>query len=384
MHDRIKSTANEAVLGLLFVSLLVIYQVVPQSNLVMFLSVVILAISLFIAVSSDWSELNVLAVFAGIISVVAAFFLGRTLRFGNFSGVVVAVLWGAALYMLSQRIVRGIRVVSSEPDAPAILIGTGADRRPYIAEPPLVIPWFQPVVALIPRDVLIDEVEVTNINTKKGHNIEKVVVHVRYQIIDPVTAYLQTPQVTLDSAAKSYNRPLEEAKLDVSFWEHLFEKYLLRVDVDKAVREVVFERPGGANTHYEERKELAETISGRLNDLLAEWGATVVDVELNYFEVNAERFRNPAERRKIEVIEAEHQATIEAMRIRQVLNSEVNAEAERVKAIVRALRESNVEITPEVVIRAIRAASDWVMESDYTLLQPPGGSAKVVASHEKK
>ena len=32
-----------------------------------------------------------------------------------------------------------------------------------------------------------------------------------------------------------------------------------------------------------------------------------------------------------------------------------------------ALRESNVEITPDVVIRAIRAASDWTLDGDYSL-----------------
>jgi hypothetical protein len=58
---------------------------------------------------------------------------------------------------------------------------------------------------------------------------------------------------------------------------------------------------------------------------------------------------------------------MEADRIRQVLSSEVDAEAQRVRAIIEALKESGVEITPDVVVRAIRAASDWVMESEYSL-----------------
>jgi len=374
MQDRVKNAANEAVMGLLFVSLLVIYLVVPQGSLVTFLCVVILAISLIVAVSSDWSELNALAVFAGIISLVAAFFLGRTLRFGTTSGILLALLWGGVLYVVSQRLLRDIRLVATDPDSPAILIAHGVDRRPYVAEPPLVIPWIQPVVAIIPRKVLIDEIEINDINTQGRHNIDKVVVHVRYQITDPVNAFMHTPQVTLNEAAQKMNKSLAEARLDVTFWENLFEKHLLKVDVIKAVREVVFEQPGGAVAHYDKREELAKLIRKRLNQLMDDWGATAKLIELDHFKLDPDRVRNadPARRRDSEVAEAEHLSKIEAARVKRVLSSEVEAEADRVKAIIEALRVSNVEITPDVVIRAIRAASDWVMESDYTLLPTTG------------
>jgi hypothetical protein len=75
--------------------------------------------------------------------------------------------------------------------------------------------------------------------------------------------------------------------------------------------------------------------------------------------------------------DAEKLASIEAARVRRVLASEVEAEADRVKAIIEALRVSNVEITPDVVIRAIRAASDWVLDSDYTLLPSASDKPKV-------
>ncbi len=347
---------------------------VPQGSLVTFLCVVILAISLIVAVSGDWSELNVLAVFAGIISLVAAFFLGRTLRFGMASGILLALLWAGVLYVVSQRLLRDIRLVATEDDSPAILIAHGADRRPYVAEPPLVIPLLQPIVAVIPRKVLIDEIEISDINTRPGHNIEKLTVHIRYQITDPVDAFMHTPQVTLNEAAQKMNKSLREARLDVTFWENLFEKHLLKVDVIKAVREVVFEQPGGAVVHYDKREDLAKLIKKRLNQLMDDWGATAKLIELDHFKVDSERFRNadPARRRDGEAAEAEHLSKIEAARVKRVLASEVEAEADRVKAIIEALRTSNIEITPDVVIRAIRAASDWVMESDYTLLPTMG------------
>jgi len=144
----------------------------------------------------------------------------------------------------------------------------------------------------------------------------------------------------------------------------------LKVDVIKAVREVVFGQPGGAVAHYDNREELAKLIHERLNELVSDWGAKIIVIELDYFKVDPERFRNfdPARRRDGEAVEAMHLAKMEADRVKRVLTSEVESEADRVKAIIKALSDSGVEITPDVVIRAIRAASDWVLEGDYTLL----------------
>jgi len=52
-----------------------------------------------------------------------------------------------------------------------------------------------------------------------------------------------------------------------------------------------------------------------------------------------------------------------------MLTSEVEAEALRVRAIIDALRQSGVEITADIVIKAIHAASDRTLDGDYQL--PP-------------
>jgi hypothetical protein len=382
LQDWVKGRANTYVLGLLFGSLLVIYLVVPPSNLVTFLCVTILAMSLIVAVTGQWNELIVLAIFAVFVSLVAAYLYGSTLRFGRTSGILLMLLWGILLFLLLRRVGYGLRRVPLSDEAPAILIGRGSDRRPYVAPPPLIVPYLQPIVAIVPRKQLIDEVDVDNINTKKNHNIELIKVHIRYRIVDPVEAFTHTSQSTLLEAA--HGKDLDEARLDVTFWEDLFEEHLLKVDVIKAVREIAFELeldptepetkpivPGAAEL-YTNRVIFAEAVRERLNEdeLFPAWGAIATLVEIDFFKVDGDRFKTAATeaaRRDREVTEALHLAKMEADRIKQVLTSEVDAEAERVRAIIKALRDSDVEITPDVVVRAIRAASDWAMESDYSL-----------------
>jgi hypothetical protein len=366
--DAIKERANTIALGLLLASLLAIYLATGASFNVTILGVVLLALGLYIAVDGGWGELLVLVIFAALVSIVAAYIVSQV-RFGPIGAVLIPLLWTIVVFLLLRRLLRGIRPVPIDPASPAILISRGADRRPYLAPPPIVIPLLQPIVAIIPRKILIEEFEVDEVNVEPGHNVDRIVVHVRYKIVDPVEAYVHASQTTLDEAARKTGKSLAEARLDVTFWERLFEEHLLKIDVIKAVREVAFDQAAGAVVLYRNRVKLAEPVLERLNALVCDWGAEAELVELDFFKVDGERFRNadPVRRRENEVAEATHHAAMEAYRLKLVLGSEVEAEAQRVKAIIEALRQSNVEITPDVVIRAIRAASDWTMDGEYSL-----------------
>lgn len=368
LQDWIKERANTFALGLLLASLLAIYLATGGSFNVTMLAVILLALGLYITVDGGWNELFVLTLFAGLVSIIAAYIVARA-RFGTFGAVVIPLLWTVVVFLLARRLMRGIRPVPLDPESPAILISRGTDRRPYVAPPPLVIPFLQPIVAVIPRKLLIEEFTIHDINAEPGHNIERIVVHVRYRIIDPTEAFIHASAGTLSEAAKQVGKSLADARLDVTFWENLFENHLLVVDVSKAVREIAFQQGVGAHILYKNRVNLADLVLERLNALVIEWGAEAELVELDFFKVDEQRFRNadPDRRRTIEAAEAAHLAAMEANRLKLVLGSEVEAEAQRVKAIIDALRQSEVDITPDVVIRAIRAASDWVMEGEYTL-----------------
>jgi hypothetical protein len=368
LQDWLKERANTIALGLLLASLLAIYLATGASFNVTILGVILLGLGLYIAVDGGWGDLLVLVVFAALVSIVAAYIVAQA-RFGAIGAVLIPLVWTIVVFLLFRRLIRGIRPVPLDPESPAILISRGADRRPYVAPPPVVIPLLQRIVAVIPRKVLIEEFDVEDVNVEPGHNIDKIIVHVRYKIVDPIEAYVHASQTTLDEAARKTGKGLAEASLDVTFWERLFEEHLLKIDVVKAVREVAFQQAAGAVVLYRNRVSLADQVLERLNALVGEWGAEAELVELDSFKVDGERFRNadPERRRATEATEAAHHAKMEAERLKLVLGSEVEAEAQRVKAIIDALRQSNVEITPDVVIRAIRAASDWTMDGEYSL-----------------
>src|SRR5690349_18610650 len=92
----IRSVASSAVLGLLFVSLLVVYLLLPSNGLVMFLAVLIMLVSLIVAQSQRWRDIGVMAAFAALVSLVAASLFGRNF-FGGIGSIVVPVIWGLVL-----------------------------------------------------------------------------------------------------------------------------------------------------------------------------------------------------------------------------------------------------------------------------------------------
>jgi len=372
MPTRIRNTFNEAIMGLLFLSLLVIYLVVPQSSLLTFLCVITLAISLIVALTSDWTDLNVLGMFAALVSLIAAYFLGASLRLGPIGSVLLMVLWAVALVLLFRQIRRRLWVV---PDDRVVVL-----RNPYTGElyiaPSTVSPidW---VVATLPLYRLQADLEIPKINTKAGHDVDMIVVQIhfkiasRYDAIKVLDSYTNRHKEQGDMA-KELGKELETVRREVAFWERLLIK-LMKDIAEKVIRDIVFDNAANAVDVYNRRDELSSQTFADLDERIDRWGLEVTLLEFERVVVEGERFKNAnmetfLEREtRMERIKAEREAT----RVRLVLETEVDIEAQRVKAIIDALRQSEVDITPDVVIRAIRAASDWVMESDYTLLPAP-------------
>src|SRR5689334_12192099 len=92
----IRSVASSAVLGLRFVSLLVINLLLSSNCLLMFLAVLIMLVSLIVSQSQRWRDIVVMAGFAALVSIVAAALFGRNF-FGGLGSVVVPLIWGFVL-----------------------------------------------------------------------------------------------------------------------------------------------------------------------------------------------------------------------------------------------------------------------------------------------
>lgn len=380
----IKNVAVSFVLGLLFVSLLTINLTVPPSVLVRFLSVIIMAISLVIALGGSWRDIAVMGAFAALVSLVAAYFFGVA-NVG--SGVIGMIVWGALLLALPFWASRNVLTV---PRDQAILILNRFTGRLYMPVPPLappVLPLVERIIAKIPLYELSENIEVKGINTRANHNIDKIVAHVRYKVVEPRRAMGAIPKRAQlqHEVAREMGRDLENARMDIVFWERLFGRQL-QIDVSQAARDVVFSgeypRIQNAPEAYEQRVELGKAIEDRLNEFLGRWGAQVTSFELEHFEVSDERFRALNMERIIEretrmkQLEAEREAT----RIRITNEAEAAAEAKRIELVVRALQDAGVtlsaEIIEEIVISAIRSSAEWPLEVDYESLFEPNRTSK--------
>jgi regulator of protease activity HflC (stomatin/prohibitin superfamily) len=372
----IKNVAASIVLGLLFISLVVIYEITPPNGLVTALCVVIMAVSLIIALTGDWRELGVMAIFAGLISLAAAHFLGQA-RFGGLGGIVIPILWLLALAILFSWISNNKLIVR---DDRAILIANTYTGAIQIVPPPLApppIPQVQRIAAIIPKYELSRDVRVEKINTQAGHNVDMIEVRVHYKVSEPLKTMSISERNGIpnrgqveNQIAKEIDKDLEAARRDVTFWERLIGRQL-DLELEDIVREVIYQHAANAVDAYQRREVMAEETYRRLNELVSRWGVTISMLEFDRVDVDGERFRamnldRTLEREaKINRAEAERDAT----RIKLTLEAEAEAEAERVATMVRMLRDSGVDLSPEdlekIVISAIRASSEAVLEDEY-------------------
>jgi len=343
--------AASLALGLMFVSLVVIYLTVPQSDTVTFLCVVIMAVSLLIALNGDWNEIGMMAALATATSLMAAYFLGRDVL-GDVGSVVFPLGWIGVLFYIFRWISQHTVVV---PEDHAIMVARFYSGSLYRLQPPLappLIPLLERRVATIPLYELSHDVKVVKINTGGSHSIDEVEVHLRYRVQNPEFALANIPNrgQIQNEVARGMGRDLEQARLDVAFWEKLLARQLHH-EVDDIVREVIFAETKSAVVAYQERQRISREVFRRLNELTHRWGVVVTRVDIDYFNVPEDRFRsaNPDAAIERETRMREIEAEREAKRIRMMSEAEAQAEAERIRRIVRVLREEGIEVSPEIV-----------------------------------
>jgi regulator of protease activity HflC (stomatin/prohibitin superfamily) len=332
--------AASLALGLMFVSLAVIYLTVPQSDTVTFLCIIIMAVSLIIALNGNWNEIGMMAAFATLTSLMAAYFLGRDVL-GAAGGVVFPLGWVGVLLYIFRWISNHTVVV---PEDHAIMVARFYSGSLYRLQPPLappLIPLLERRVATIPLYELSHDVTVTKINTRGSHSIDEVEVHLRYRVRNPEFALANIPNrgQIQNEVAREMGRELEQARLDVAFWEKLLARQL-KHEVDDIVREVIFAKTESARDAYKDRQIISNEVFHRLNELTQRWGVIVTRVDIDYFNVPEDRFRTP---------DPDGPVKQEVKRILETSKAEAQAEAERIRNIVRVLRDEGIEISPEII-----------------------------------
>jgi regulator of protease activity HflC (stomatin/prohibitin superfamily) len=367
----IKNTAVSAVLGLMFLSLLIIYLITVPSPLITFLSVLIMLVALIMAQSNNWRDIFILAAISVIMSMVAIALVASA-RLGTIGTLIVLLLWGLLLSTLFSSARRAI--VPLPPDRAHLIRNTFTGQvrlsKGSVVEP--TIPVMERVVAVIPQYELSSDIRVEKINTQR-QNVDAVDILIRYKVKDPYSTLAGIPNLgqALDIVAKEMNQNLEEARLRVTFWEHVLNRQM-KIDTDDVVLEVIFDNGFAQNPIevFSKRQDLEQTVIDRLRRMVSRWGVELIDLRFERVEFNPEVAKaiNKPRTREEETLDRKTEAERDATRIRYVLGAEVELEAERVRAIISALRDSGVEITPDLIVKAITATSDWQMEGDFSLL----------------
>ena len=372
----IKTVVSSAVLGLLFVSLVVIYLLIPGNGLVLFLSVLIMLVSLIVGQSRRWRDIAAMAICAALVSIVAAGLLGSTV-FGGAGRIVVPALWAVVLLGMFSWTQRNLMRV---PPDRRILIGNyysgGVRTADGPISPPLT-PGVEYKLAEIPMYQLHSDVKVEKLNTRGRHNVDAIELHAEYRVKDPQIILSGIPnrsQVEAD-IAKSMSKPLGEARLDVVYWEKLIHRQM-EEEMKDIARTVIFNNTTAQNVIeiYNNRETLAELMHERLADAVRRWGIDLTALEIEKVDFNPDIAKgiNKAGVREDETLLEKIKAEREATRIRVTGAAQAEAEAMRVGEMVRALKESGVQLSPEalseIVVDAIHAAAEATIELNSTRL----------------
>jgi hypothetical protein len=368
----IKNAAVSSVLSLMFLSLLVIYLISAPTMLITFLSVLIMLVGLIMAQSSSWRDISILAAVAVIVSMVAIA-LVVSARLGTVGTIIALLLWALLLFALFSSARQAVILLPSDK---AILIRNLFTGQLRLADGPIVepnLPFMERVAAIIPLYELHEDLTVANLNASAIHNIDEIKMRISYKVIDAQLAFKGIPKRTLaqETLAKEMNLDVEAARHNPAFWERLLGAQMLH-EAEEIARLVFNKNVFAQNAQdiYKSRKDLADDIRVALNELVHRWGVEVGLLTIDTIKVDREIVKglNDEAVQEKETKRKKTEAERDATRIDLVLGAEVRAEAERVRAIIAALKESGVEITPDLVVKAITATSDWQMEGDFSLM----------------
>lgn len=385
MQTRQSSTSASLALALMIVSLVVIYLVVPQTDIVTTISVLILVLTLIMGLVGDPSDVRVMTGLAALVSLVAAGFLGE--RWLSTAGaILVPALWLLFLVWTFRQLRAATLVI---PEDHAVMYAPFLNSQVYQVDPGQAVPFtmLDRHVATIPLYELTLDAQIKKVNTRQTPDIDLVVAHIRYRVSDPARALVGIPNrgKIQNDVARELGMSVERARREIAFWEKLLAKQM-EEEVDDILREIAFrerdERRGNIYEAYLDRKTLSGEVMSGLRMLVSRWGVTVTHLDLDFYEVDKEAIKGiksggPDEVLKKELVREKMRRTEDtendANYLEKIGKKEADLEAERVRALIAALQDQldrplSTRELEEIVISAIRASG----ETPITSMSYPG------------
>jgi len=328
-----------------------------------------------VAQGQRWRDIGVMAVFAALVSVVAAALTGRAI-FGSVGSVILPLVWALILLGLFSWAQRNMITVRKDQAILIVNRYTGAVYNAVGPIAPPLTPGVESKLAVVPLYELSQDVPVEKVNTKR-FNVDIIQVHIHYRVADPKRAISGIPNrgQVQGEIAKAMNMDLRKARQDVTFWEKLLGKQM-ELEVEDIVRDVVYDNAFAQNPMevYQRREDLASEVHERLSKQVNRWGVDIQALEFERVDVDPGILQrlNKANMRQDSIEQRKSDADGEAEWIQRTGAAQAKAEAMRVAEMVQALKESGVELSAndlrDIVIDAIRASSEWGMEGELARL----------------
>jgi regulator of protease activity HflC (stomatin/prohibitin superfamily) len=390
MQTRPSSASASLALALMFLSLLVIYLVVPQTGIVTTICVLILVLSLLMGLVGDTSDVRIMVGVAAVMSLLAAGFLGDE-WLGVAGRILVPSIWFIFLWWSFRQLRANTLVI---PEDHAVMYAPFLSSQVYQVDPgqtqPITV--LDRAVATIPLYELTLDTQVKKVNTRGFHDIPMVEAHVRYRVTDPVRALAGIPNrgKIQNEVAREMGMSVARARLDVAFWEKLLARQMAE-EVDDILRAVAFNlnedgpltlrdktgavmkdddaKPlrGSMLESYLARRTLSEAVLSELRVLVSRWGVNVTHLDLDLYELDKDQIGkitdNPERKLAKEAKEKQAQADNDAYYVRQVGREEAAIEAQRMRAMIDALTERlgdqlSPAVIEEIVVTALRTAGN--------------------------
>ncbi len=333
-------------LGLLYISLGIMYLLLPPNGLLWALGGIILIAGIVLTMLGGQRYLTILGVITLLASISAMALLGSVWA-GAVGILILPLLWMGIIYAGASWAWRstifiqsGTIMIVSHP------FGEKMYRGPIQIRP--LLPFLEEELVRMPVYELVSHVSVETINTRALQNIPSITLEIRYQVSDPVKLLQNLPNRAhlLEGVATGFDLTPDRAMLRTAFWERLLDDQIKDIS-DNLLRTIIYEHINRAVDGSSERQMLATILRERIYQLIERWGVTIHALDIESVNLDPEQIKRSKRDMiiKREFEDAERQARIEAQKIEIMGKAQAAVQAHAIEKWIAAIQQPGVSLS---------------------------------------